>query len=88
MRALQTSALLARPACPHALPPCRPPTHPPTQAADLVEELAEPEVPLTVFAPTNDAFATALAALNLTAEELLGNTELLTDVSSIRIVWP
>ena len=45
-----------------------------------MDALAAPAAPLTVFAPTNDAFAAALAALNFTAEELLGNTELLTAV--------
>ncbi|KAL4458023.1 hypothetical protein ABPG75_012888 [Micractinium tetrahymenae] len=56
------------------------------QAAGLVDALANPTVPLTVFAPTNDAFAAALARLNFTAEELLGNTELLTDVLSYHVV--
>jgi len=51
------------------------------QAAGLVEELSQPDAPLTVFAPTNDAFATALGRLSLTAEQLLGNNQLLTDVS-------
>jgi len=34
----------------------------------------------TVFAPTNAAFAKALADLGLTAEQLLGNKELLTSI--------
>ncbi len=36
---------------------------------------------LTVFAPTNAAFAAALRATNMTAETLLANKELLTDAS-------
>lgn len=56
------------------------------QAAGLVEALAAPDIPLTVFAPTNDAFAAALARLNFTAEELLGNTALLTDVLTYHVV--
>lgn len=61
---------------------------PSSQAAGLVDALAAPAAPLTVFAPTNDAFAAALAALNFTAEELLGNTELLTAVRRRRqLAW-
>jgi uncharacterized surface protein with fasciclin (FAS1) repeats len=39
----------------------------------------------TVFAPTDDAFASLLTELNLTAEELLGNPELLQDVLSYHV---
>ena len=39
------------------------------QAADLVETLSS-EGPFTVFAPTDAAFAAALEALGLSAEEL------------------
>ncbi|MGQ9887658.1 MAG: fasciclin domain-containing protein [Aggregatilineales bacterium] len=42
--------------------------------------------PFTVFAPTDDAFAAALAALGLSAEELLANTELLTSVLNYHVV--
>jgi uncharacterized surface protein with fasciclin (FAS1) repeats len=42
--------------------------------------------PYTVFAPTDAAFAAALEALGLTAEELLGNTDLLIQVLSYHIV--
>lgn len=42
--------------------------HPLLQAANLTEALANPEVPLTVFAPTNEAFELALGALNVTLE--------------------
>ena len=44
-------------------------------AADLVEVL-QGEGPFTVFAPTNDAFADALEALGITAEELLASDDL------------
>jgi transforming growth factor-beta-induced protein len=57
-------------------------------AADLAGTLATcpAEQPLTVFAPTDAAFAAALEALDLTAEELLGNTELLTTVLTYHVV--
>jgi uncharacterized surface protein with fasciclin (FAS1) repeats len=51
------------------------------QAADLVQALSNPTTPLTVFAPTNDAFAALIDMLETTAEDLLANTGLLTDVS-------
>ncbi len=54
-------------------------------AAGLTDALTG-EGPLTVFAPTDDAFAAALADLGLTAEELLGNTELLTSVLTYHVV--
>lgn len=56
------------------------------QAAGLAGTLADAEQELTVFAPTDAAFATALEALGLTAEELLGNTELLTSVLLYHVV--
>jgi transforming growth factor-beta-induced protein len=55
------------------------------QAADLVETLSG-EGPFTVFAPTDEAFAAALTALGLTAEELLADTELLTSVLTYHVV--
>lgn len=42
--------------------------------------------PYTVFAPTDAAFAAALEALGLTAEELLADTELLTGVLAYHVV--
>ena len=51
------------------------------QAANLVQALSNPTSPLTVFAPTNDAFTTLIENLETTAEDLLANTDLLTDVS-------
>lgn len=45
------------------------------QKAGLVDALAG-EGPFTVFAPTNDAFAKLLSALDITAEELLAQPDL------------
>jgi uncharacterized surface protein with fasciclin (FAS1) repeats len=47
--------------------------------AGLAETLAN-EGPFTVFAPTDDAFEAAFEALGITAEELLADTETLTDI--------
>ena len=55
------------------------------QAAGLVDVLSS-DGPFTVFAPTEDAFAAALAALDMTAEDLLGNTELLTAVLTYHVL--
>ncbi len=55
------------------------------QAADLVDTLNS-DGPFTVFAPTEEAFANALAALGLTAEELLADTELLTAVLKYHVL--
>ncbi len=55
------------------------------QAADLVDTLSG-EGPFTVFAPTDEAFAAALESLDLTAEELLADTELLTAVLTYHVV--
>lgn len=48
-------------------------------AAELVETFAGKDH-YTVFAPTNAAFTKALGDLGLTAEELLGNKEMLTAI--------
>lgn len=42
--------------------------------------------PYTVFAPTDEAFGAALEALGLTAEELLGDTETLTEILAYHVV--
>ena len=55
------------------------------QAAGLVETLSG-DGPFTVFAPTDDAFAAALDALGLTAEELLADTETLTAILTYHVV--
>lgn len=55
------------------------------QAAELVDVL-KADGPYTVFAPTEEAFAALLADLWVTAEELLGNTELLTSVLTYHII--
>lgn len=55
------------------------------QAAWLVETLNS-EWPFTVFAPTEEAFAALLVQLDVTAEELLANTELLTTVLTYHVL--
>ena len=55
------------------------------QAAGLVEVLSG-EGPFTVFAPTEDAFAAALAALGMSAEDLLADTELLIAVLTYHVL--
>lgn len=42
--------------------------------------------PFTVFAPTDEAFAAALEALGLTAEELLADVDTLTDILAYHVV--
>ena len=56
-------------------------------AADLVGPFdACDDAKTTVFAPTNDAFAAALTALGMTAEELLAQKQLLTSVLTYHVV--
>ena len=55
------------------------------QAAGLVETL-QGDGPFTVFAPTEEAFAAALDALGITAEELLADTETLTSILTYHVV--
>ena len=55
------------------------------QAAGLVETLSGPG-PFTVFAPTDEAFAAALEALGLTAEELLADTDTLTKILTYHVI--
>ncbi len=55
------------------------------QAAGLVDTLSG-EGPFTVFAPTDDAFAAALDALGLTAEELLADTDTLSSILTYHVV--
>ncbi len=55
------------------------------QAAGLVDALSAAG-PFTVFAPTNAAFAAALAELGVTKEALFANTELLTAVLTYHVV--
>lgn len=57
------------------------------QAADpAIAEALSGEGPLTVFAPTNAAFDALLASLDMTAEELLANSELLNQVLLYHVV--
>ncbi len=55
------------------------------QAAGLVETL-QGDGPFTVFAPTEEAFAAALDALGITAEELLADTDTLTAILTYHVV--
>jgi basic membrane lipoprotein Med (substrate-binding protein (PBP1-ABC) superfamily) len=55
------------------------------EAAGLTETLLGPG-PFTVFAPTDEAFAAALAALGVTAEQVLADTDLLTSVLTYHVV--
>ena len=55
------------------------------QAAGLVDTLNGPG-PLTVFAPTDEAFAAALSDLGLTADELLADTDTLTSILTYHVV--
>lgn len=54
-------------------------------AADLVDALSGNQ-PLTVFAPTNAAFAALLTELGVSKADLLANTELLTQVLTYHVV--
>ncbi|WP_310733628.1 fasciclin domain-containing protein [Rubrivivax albus] len=54
-------------------------------AAGLVDALSAPG-PLTVFAPTDDAFAALLAELGITKDALLADTALLTAVLTYHVV--
>jgi len=54
------------------------------QAAGLVNLLDSTTSAITVFAPTDDAFAALASALSLTSEELLSKSYLLSVVRS----WP
>ncbi len=56
-------------------------------AADLVGPFDSCDDPkTTVLAPTNDAFAAALTALDMTAEQLLADTALLTEVLTYHVI--
>jgi len=55
------------------------------QAAGLVNALSAPG-PLTVFAPTNNAFAALLAELGISKQALLANVPLLTRVLTYHVV--
>jgi uncharacterized surface protein with fasciclin (FAS1) repeats len=57
-------------------------------AADpsIVAALSDPMQQLTVFAPTDAAFGVALEALDMTADELLADTELLNAVLTYHVV--
>ena len=52
----------------------------------ILAAATNPNTAVTLFAPTNEAFATALASLNMTAEAVLGNQELLCTVLEYHIL--
>ena len=56
------------------------------QAADLTDALADPDATLTVFAPTDEAFAAAIEALGTTAEDLLADTETLSSILTYHVL--
>lgn len=55
------------------------------EAAGLVETL-EGEGPFTVFAPTDEAFDTALGDLGISADDLLADTETLTSILTYHVL--
>ncbi len=55
------------------------------QAAELASTLSDPGT-FTVFAPTNDAFASLLTELGVTKEQLLANKPLLTSVLKYHVL--
>lgn len=55
------------------------------QEANLVETLSS-DGPFTVFAPTEEAFTRALAQLDMTAEELFADKDLLTQILTYHVV--
>ena len=55
------------------------------ESAGLVGALSA-EGPITVFAPSDEAFEAALAALDITAEELLADTDTLTSILTYHVV--
>lgn len=55
-------------------------------AAGLEDDLASPDATLTVFAPTNDAFAAALTDLGLTEDELLADTATLATILTYHVL--
>ena len=56
------------------------------EAAGLVETVNDPDAKLTIFAPTDEAFLAALKALSISAEDLLGDTELLTEILTYHVL--
>ena len=55
------------------------------EAADLGDAL-EDEGPITLLAPTDDAFAASLGFLGMTADELLADTETLTSILQYHVI--
>ncbi|MBW4437212.1 MAG: fasciclin domain-containing protein [Pleurocapsa minor GSE-CHR-MK-17-07R] len=55
-------------------------------ALGLTETVLDPEANITVFAPTDAAFAAAFEALGVTAEDVLADTELLASIVTFHVV--
>eukprot|EP01025_Chloroclados_australasicus_P063419 TRINITY_DN838_c0_g1_i1.p1 TRINITY_DN838_c0_g1~~TRINITY_DN838_c0_g1_i1.p1 ORF type:complete len:167 (-),score=35.13 TRINITY_DN838_c0_g1_i1:217-717(-) len=55
-------------------------------AAELVDMLSDPELNVTVFAPTNEAFDAALSALGMTLAELASDAQTLMDLLTYHVV--
>ncbi|TVR01298.1 MAG: fasciclin domain-containing protein [Deltaproteobacteria bacterium] len=55
-------------------------------AADLVGAVTDTDAPVTVFAPTDDAFSAALTALGLTFEELAGDVPTLATILTYHVL--
>lgn len=55
------------------------------EAADL-EDVLEGDDPVTLLAPTDDAFTATLAELGMTADELLEDTETLTSILQLHVI--
>lgn len=56
------------------------------QAAGLAGPLSDPNAHLTVLAPTNAAFASALQEVNMTKEQLFANKPLLTKLLTYHVI--
>jgi transforming growth factor-beta-induced protein len=55
-------------------------------AAGLTETLRDKSASYTVFAPTNAAFITALASMNMSVDDVMGNPELLSDILTYHVL--
>lgn len=56
------------------------------EAAGLVDLLTAPDAAFTIFAPTDEAFTDLLGSLEMTAEELLAETDTLTEILKFHVL--